>query len=154
MNMLKLLVGLVTVIFISVSGAHGWTNHPFHVEKDSVGEWYVTTFTEELRTEYFKGWKSGKINVVSIKYVKGKEPTIHLIKFVDPIIVSLVTVYLEDFVAVVKREMPELKQLVLSFYYPIMEISSHTYREAFKDIELHIKLAEVLNEQRRKVRGK
>jgi hypothetical protein len=133
--------------------AYGWTDHPFNAQQDELGEWSVTTFTPELNKKHYQAWADGKVYAISIKYVKGQKPILHLMRPVDPYIIKLVTVWLDDFLKAIKREMPELKQVVLTFYYPINEISSHTYREAFKNKEIHVKLAQVLNEQRTRVRG-
>ena len=137
-----------------IDKAHGWTNHSFHVEQDMAEDWYVTTFTEELRKKYKKAWKRGEIYEISITQVKGQEPEVQSTSYRTPYrVIDLVSVWLNDFVDAIRREMPDLEQVVLTFYYPINEISSYTYSSAFKNKEIHEKLVKVLNEQRDRVSG-
>ena len=142
------------LIFLLVLGLSmnvwGWTAHPFHAEKLS-GEWTVTTFTDELRNKYLPKWKAGEVFAVSILYKEGGPPRIVLVqRNVPEDVVVSVSSKLFAMVSILKREIPKLKIIALTYYYPLKEVSSHLGLEDRKNEELHKKVAKVLNDAREK----
>ena len=150
--MRRLTIALMFIVSLCfVNNAVAWTDHSFHVEQDSRSskEFYISTFTDELRQKYIANWRRGEVFAISVLAKPNQEPKIVLMQSnVPPEALLEVVPKLRDMIGVLRSRAPELRTIAITYYHPLREAAAHLGIEHRKDKELHEKVAEILNEVR------